>query len=131
MTAPTKEDVERAERVIDNQTSGEEISCGPDGVDITDGLIMGIAQLLADERERAEKESELNRLQMLYALALMWNQYCAKGGHLFMCAGEACLTALEENNIGGADDMGGDIDTDKIEALIQAALADGVDLKKP
>lgn len=57
MTAPTKEDVERAERVIDNQTSGEEISCGPDGVDITDGLIMGIAQLLADERERVWRKA--------------------------------------------------------------------------
>lgn len=83
-----------------------------------------LAKARSDERERAEKEPRLKLLSAVYALALMWNQYCAKGGHLFMCAGEACLTTLEENDIGGADDYGGEVNTEKIEELIEAAQQD-------
>ena len=37
--------------------------------------------------------------ECLAALALMWNQYCAKTGHQFMSAGEAAANLLEKHNL--------------------------------
>jgi len=109
MTAPTKEDVKRAERVIDNQTSGEEISCGPDGVDITDGLIMGIAQLLADERERVWRKAENEEI-----VCSKHKDWPSKEMPMYKVGCEDCQFVRGYNS--------------KRLEITQSALADGVDL---
>lgn len=66
------------------------------------------------ERGVAAEREKNNRV--LYALALMWNQYCGERGHLFMMAGEAALEELQRAGLLG--DNHEEIDYKKIDALL-------------
>ncbi len=46
--------------------------------------------------ELQKKELEEERDEALEALGLMYEQYCSKEGHLFMCAGENAVMVLEK-----------------------------------
>ena len=66
-------------------------------------------------QEGVAAEREKNN-RVLYALALMWNQYCGERGHLFMMAGEAALEELQRAGLLG--DNHEEIDYKKIDALL-------------
>ena len=56
--------------------------------------------------------------EILYALALMWNQYCGKHGHLFMSAGEHAAEVLMK--VGLLKDEFSEIDYEKLETFLNA-----------
>ena len=64
-----------------------------------------------------EAIQKANRDELVYALALMYEQYCAKDGHLFMSAGEMACELLErEGVLKGEDGTGrGEIDFTSLE----------------
>lgn len=65
-----------------------------------------------EERDRDTKEA-------LYALGLMWNQYCGKEGHLFMTAGEQAEIVLQKYGLLDTDAAGcGVIDYDRLDDLL-------------
>jgi len=53
--------------------------------------------------------------ETLRALALMWNQYCGKSGHLFMTAGEHASEVLMKAGL--LKDEYSEIDYEKIDSL--------------
>lgn len=59
-------------------------------------------------------DKQLNRA--LYALGLMWNQYCGERGHLFMSAGEEASGVLMEHGL--LQDEWSEADWEKLEKLI-------------
>lgn len=73
---------------------------------------------LSYERGQKSKSQELNHA--LYALGLMWNQYCGEKGHLFMSAGEHASDVLEHHGLLHDDDE--EADWDKLDSLLEAAL---------
>ena len=59
-------------------------------------------------------DKQLNRA--LYALGLMWNQYCGEHGHAFMSAGEEAAAVLMEHGL--LQDEWSEADWDKLEKLM-------------
>ena len=54
-----------------------------------------ISETIAQEIQKHDEEKK----KLLYALGLMWNQYCGKEGHKFMSAGEAASELLEKHGL--------------------------------
>lgn len=84
---------------------------------IVEELVQGIAK---EEYERGRKTKSEDLNHALYALGLMWNQYCGEKGHLFMSAGEHASDVLEHHGLLRGDDE--EADWDKLDALLEAAL---------
>lgn len=81
------------------------------------------SDLISDIRTEKEKSYQegvvaerAKNNRVLYALALMWNQYCGVKGHLYMMAGEAALEELQRAGLLG--DNHEEIDYKKIDALL-------------
>lgn len=55
-TSPSKSSLEAAEKMIDAETSGEHLICGPDQIDITQEVIEVIARLLDSTSRQLAKE---------------------------------------------------------------------------
>jgi len=70
------------------------------------------AKVIAEEKEKAKRENK----STLYALALMWNQYCGKDGHKFMSAGEEASDVLMKAGL--LDDEYSEIDSDKTDNIL-------------
>lgn len=90
----------------------------------TIATIAGYAEEILDfirtEKEKSYQEGaaaeRAKNNRVLYALALMWNQYCGVKGHLYMMAGEAALEELQRAGLLG--DNHEEIDYKKIDALL-------------
>jgi len=64
--------------------------------------------------DRATRDRDLR--EALYALGLMWNQYCGTRGHLCMSAGESASEVLEQHGLLASEYS--EADWDKLDALL-------------
>lgn len=54
---PRKDDLKRAEEIVDAETSGDPLICGPDGNDVTQEVIAAIAEALSQARQDAARDA--------------------------------------------------------------------------